>query len=61
MDATKLATHSYELSGKVAQLLQKRIEFAQKHYRERVTEARAKFAAQVAAIRNQLEATPPTP
>jgi len=49
MDATKLASNSYELSGKVAQLLQKRIEFAQKHYRERLTEARAKFAVQVAA------------
>ena len=47
MDAPKLAAQSYEVSGKVAQLLQKRVELAQKHYRERLDQAAASLAGAV--------------
>ena len=47
MDAAKLAAQSYEVSGKVAQLLQKRVELAQKHYRERLGTAGASLAGAV--------------
>ena len=47
MDAPKLAAQSYEVSGKVAQLLEKRVELAQKHYRERLGKAGASLAGAV--------------
>ncbi|MCC7216041.1 MAG: DUF3141 domain-containing protein, partial [Burkholderiales bacterium] len=47
MDASKLAAQSFDVSGKVAQLLQKRVELAQKHYRDRLTAAGTKLAGTV--------------
>ena len=47
MDAPKLAAQSLDVSGKVAQLLQKRVELAQKHYRERLDKAGTALAGAV--------------
>ena len=47
MDAPKLAAQSFDVSGKVAQLLEKRVELAQKHYRERLGKAGASLAGAV--------------
>ena len=47
MDASRLAAQSFDVSGKVAQLLEKRVELAQRHYRERLGAAGASLAGAV--------------
>jgi hypothetical protein len=41
MDPIKQAERSYDISTKVAQLLRRRVDLAQTHYRERMTRAPA--------------------
>ncbi|MFO1316762.1 MAG: DUF3141 domain-containing protein [Burkholderiales bacterium] len=47
MDAPKLAAQSFDVSGKVAQLLEKRLQLAQKHYRGRLDNAAASLTGAV--------------